>query len=309
MSKIILFLCLFLVLTLSAPGGWNDLDLSNLDSSVHEALQFAVEKCQKSIQYSSKWANFEKVHSVQAQVVAGLKYKFTLSFNLAILSQDIRQYEVIVWAQPAGYNGPSISYSLLSVSEIQKTNLDLHLSGGWSDLSATSAEIKPILEESVLAVQRLLKKNSLGFKSVESVQSQIVAGVNYKLVLKFEEGRFQIVIWKQLDGSLSVTNVKELQSIALFVGVGGWSPLDANNLDTDAKKAAGVAVEAVRALLGKYKGEFGNILRAETQVVAGINYRFHLQFKLTGGSEVHHEVVVWRKLDGSHVVTSVAVAN
>jgi len=62
-------------------------------------------------------------------------------------------------------------------------------------------------------------------------------------------------------------------------------------------------------LLQSSNGQFSSIEFAQSQVVAGTNYKFHLQFFAGDGGRIHYEVVIWRQLSGTYVLTSAQVAN
>jgi Aspartic acid proteinase inhibitor len=68
-------------------------------------------------------------------------------------------------------------------------------------------------------------------------------------------------------------------------------------------KAVVAAAEfAVKAKSEKEKVALDKIVKAESQVVAGINYRLRLTVRVDGGIR-EAEVVVWRKLDQTSELT------
>jgi hypothetical protein len=84
--------------------------------------------------------------------------------------------------------------------------------------------------------------------------------------------------------------------------VGGYSETSVTN--TDVVAAAQFAVKALAAMPERMPViALVEILSAQQQVVAGLNHKLRLKLKVDGkDSDV--EVVVWRKLNGEHQLTS-----
>ena len=80
---------------------------------------------------------------------------------------------------------------------------------------------------------------------------------------------------------------------------GGYSRAE---IDSGVKAAAAFAVGEQAKSTGKPL-RLVEVVKAEQQVVAGLNYRLLLKVK-EGDKIVRAEAVVWRKLDGSDALTS-----
>jgi len=80
---------------------------------------------------------------------------------------------------------------------------------------------------------------------------------------------------------------------------GGYSRAE---IDSGVKAAAAFAVREQSKSVGRPL-RLVEILKAEQQVVAGLNYRFHLKVE-EAGKTFSAQAIVWRKLDGSDVLTS-----
>ena len=140
--------------------------------------------------------------------------------------------------------------------------------------------------------------------------------MNYKFIIRFDIGRFEVIIWRKLDETYEMTSINKLQNLGsintlenLGSGIaGGWNNLDIENLDDFAMEAANAAIGHGKKLLEDL-GTFKKIIVAQMQVVAGINYKFHLEFMAGDGGRVHFEIIVWRKLNGTYLVTSANVVN
>lgn len=80
---------------------------------------------------------------------------------------------------------------------------------------------------------------------------------------------------------------------------GGYSPAE---IDSEVRRVAEFAVKAQAKATGKPL-HLVKILKVESQVVAGLNYR--LEIEVADGSEhLNAHAVVWRKLGGSLALTS-----
>ena len=407
MNKVLLSFGFLFIASCALVGGWSKLDANNLGSGAKGALQVAISNIKQTLSATSDSVNFQSLVSASSQVVAGIKYKFQLQFSVLIEGDEmfLKRYEAVVWQQPAGYNGANSaeSYVVLSVTSLDGSDnntLNLAIAGGWSNINSNNLDAwaSSALKAAISQVESLFTQNSPNLVGVQSAQTQIVAGQNYKFLIQFDLGTFEVVVWRKLDGSLLVTQTTQVNSgrrlgstaggwskldinnlddwarqasafavsvstsksdgdlleikeassqivagtnykfiiafsngdsvsvtvwrrldgsfqvtnVALVkkLGVaGGWTNLDANSLDAWAEEAANAAVGHVKVLLQSTNGQFDSIEFAASQVVAGTNYKFHLQFFGADGGRIHYEVVVWRQLSGKYVVTSALVAN
>jgi len=80
---------------------------------------------------------------------------------------------------------------------------------------------------------------------------------------------------------------------------GGYSPAEINS---EVGKVAEFAVKAQAKATGKPL-QLVKILKADRQVVAGLNYRLEIEVA-DGSRHIKARVVVWKKLDGSLALTS-----
>ena len=96
--------------------------------------------------------------------------------------------------------------------------------------------------------------------------------------------------------ALAVTPQALAETAPVPVMTGGWSPIAA----ADAAVAARFAVRHLPRGRDQRQPRLRRIESAEQQVVAGLNTRIILQ--LQGGSR--WQVLVWRKLDGTMVLTA-----
>lgn len=311
MNKVLLSFGFLFIASCALVGGWSKLDANNLGSGAKGALQVAISNIKQTLKASSDSVNFDSLVSASSQVVAGIKYKFQLRFSVLIEGDEmfLKSYEAVVWQQPAGYNGANAaeSYVVLSVTSLDGSDnntLNLAISGGWNNINSNKLDAwaSSALKAAISQVESLFTQNSPNLVGVQSAQTQIVAGQNYKFLIQFDLGTFEVVVWRKLDGSLLVTQTTQVSSgRRLGSTAGGWSQLDINNLDDWATQASGLAVSAASS---RTDGEFSNIQQASSQIVAGTNYKFILAF--SNGDSL--SVTIWRRLDGSFQVTNISQA-
>lgn len=85
--------------------------------------------------------------------------------------------------------------------------------------------------------------------------------------------------------------------------VGGWTPIK-NLTDPHLKELGGFAV-AEHDKVANERLEFVKVVKADRQVVAGMNYRLVLEVKDGNGKVVQYQAVVWEKAgSGSRQLTS-----
>lgn len=80
---------------------------------------------------------------------------------------------------------------------------------------------------------------------------------------------------------------------------GGYSPV---KIDSEMRKAAAFAVKTQAEATGRPL-QLVDIVKAERQVVAGLNFRLEIEVA-DGSKHLNAHVVVWKKLDGSLALTS-----
>lgn len=80
------------------------------------------------------------------------------------------------------------------------------IAGGWS-ASASTAEARAAAQFAVTAMNR----PGVTLTSLDAVQQQVVAGLNYRLDLTLSDGsKVRATVWKKLDGTFELTSVEPL---------------------------------------------------------------------------------------------------
>ncbi|RRT59205.1 hypothetical protein B296_00014443 [Ensete ventricosum] len=169
------------------------------------------------------------------------------------------------------------------------------LDGGWTAIEDLKDPHVREIAEFAVSEHNMLEKTNLTLRKVEGGESQVVAGMNYRLVLEVRDGsgasaRYEAVVWeKTWEHFRKLTSYRKL-----VLAVGGWTPIK-NISDPDVGEIAEFAVaehnhEAATNLT------LCKVVKGETQVVAGINYKLVLEAKDGGvGVVSEYEAVVWEK--------------
>lgn len=83
------------------------------------------------------------------------------------------------------------------------------VAGGWSESQTADKDAQAAAE---FAVREMTQKtgSAIKLKKVLSVQKQVVAGMNYKLVLLVDDGKVErqadVVVWRKLDNTSALTS-------------------------------------------------------------------------------------------------------
>lgn len=72
-----------------------------------------------------------------------------------------------------------------------------HIVGGWS-VGQVDAEARKVAKFAL----PYLKRRGASIRSIDSVNTQVVAGTNYRIIMTLSDGsRWQVIVWKRLDQS------------------------------------------------------------------------------------------------------------
>ncbi|CAL9765473.1 unnamed protein product [Musa acuminata subsp. burmannicoides] len=163
--------------------------------------------------------------------------------------------------------------------------------GGWQPIRDLNDP--HVREIAVFAVSQynVQENKGLELSQVLAGQKQLVSGMNYNLTLKVKDGlstaKYSAVVYESLKGE------KKLESFVLIPEkLGGWTPVDVNN-----PHVHDIAVFAVSEHNKEAKEPLTlvNVVQAQSQVVAGVNYKLLLVAKNEKGASAGYEAVVWEK--------------
>ena len=83
------------------------------------------------------------------------------------------------------------------------------IAGGWSPIPAPSAD--PEVRAAARAALTKLPHHAR-LRRIESAERQVVAGMNYRLVLRLTNGqRWSATVWRKLDGGMEVSGVERVR--------------------------------------------------------------------------------------------------
>ena len=81
--------------------------------------------------------------------------------------------------------------------------------GGWRPIPAPAAD--PDVRAAARAALTKLPHHAR-LRRIESAERQVVAGMNYRLVLRLSNGqRWSATVWRKLDGGMVVSGVERLR--------------------------------------------------------------------------------------------------
>ena len=113
--------------------------------------------------------------------------------------------------------------------EFRQTNNKPHILGGYSDAKVTSADVEMLQIAISSAEHKAYTGNSICIKHVDALQTQVVAGTNYKFSVngcrlardqymgyckdqvRCRRSQFDVVVYKGFTDTLNVTSITRTQ--------------------------------------------------------------------------------------------------
>lgn len=75
------------------------------------------------------------------------------------------------------------------------------LAGSWMTMSTHAPELRPVLDVALGAIPRRVP-----LRGIFRAERQVVAGMNYRLILVFADGgKWRVTVWQRPDGTMQVT--------------------------------------------------------------------------------------------------------
>lgn len=88
------------------------------------------------------------------------------------------------------------------------------LAGGYAPLSPRAPELRPVLAAAMIGLtparpaRARIARARIAQARIVRAERQVVAGLNYRLLVKLRDGsRWRVVVWQRLDGGYEVTDV------------------------------------------------------------------------------------------------------
>ena len=303
---LLIFLSSFFLKTYQT-GQWSpaELDSSLVQINFSEVKEYAFSQLSINGIIPEDF-QFKSASNVYTQIVAGTNWKFDIIYSK---EGEERTISVVIWQQLPN-SLEKFKFSHVSV-KITKNSDQTNLMGGWTEsIDESFDNLKTALDVGLKNLaEQVSEIKDLTFFKVEKIQTQIVHGKNYKLLLQFTDKatgqnvNYQVIVW-QNDGEMSFisynSETRNMMRDRTHPILGGWTEIDQENLDSAAEKALAFANNAIltsKKLTDDYS--FVKVEKASSQVVAGMKFKFVMVFKNNvNGDQKRFEVVVWRKLDG-----------
>ncbi len=200
------FVALALIcVALAAPnGGWKAVETTGLtaDPTFQKVANFGISQIGTQIPAlaSGKW-EISKIYTVHTQVVSGLNYKIECQVKNA--QGETQDVAMVVYYQP--WTG-----TLELVSANEGSNTEFATVGGWKTLSGEQLSITENkgLASAIQVAMETLSADALfagkgwAIQRIISVQTQVVAGLNYKINVQLinaqgQSQKMEFVVYSQ----------------------------------------------------------------------------------------------------------------
>ncbi|XP_074561991.1 putative cysteine proteinase inhibitor 7 [Curcuma longa] len=171
------------------------------------------------------------------------------------------------------------------------------ITGGWTPIGDLHDPHILDIVEFAISEHNKQAHTKLTLTQVVKGESQVVAGINYRLLLQVKNllgggfAEYEAVVWEKPSDSS-----RQLLSFTRQPGVlvGEWEPIRNASGDPEVRGIAEFAV-AEHNREAKRQLRFVSVVEGEEQVVAGMKYRLVLRARDGGGKEAEYEAVVWEK--------------
>ena len=174
------------------------------------------------------------------------------------------------------------------------------VAGGWTKVEdgTMTPELQDIFDK---AIEGLVGVN---YEAVELVETQVVAGTNYKFLAKGTtvtmppmEGTYYVTVYKNLDGGVELLNIEQIEQTL----VGGWEMPEDKTVTPELKDMFDTAMEG---LLGV---TYEPLELVATQLVAGTNYMFYCNgTTVTNPPETKpYYVTIYQPLEGAPEILAI----
>ncbi|KAK9084673.1 hypothetical protein Sjap_025084 [Stephania japonica] len=273
-SQSLMFTPLFLLLTLllfhtayaRVLGGFEPIDPK--DPHVIEIGRYAVDTHNKQPLTCTNNLKFVEVVSAERQILQGTNYRL----RIRVMNGRVQQtYLALIFEDKNGQRALN-SFKIIP------------LLGAFQLVDPRGPRVVEIGRYAVDEYNKEANK-SLVFKSVYAAQVQVVAGRNYELIIKVADGGiYNANVSEGLNGQKTLKGFQVVRSL-----LGGYHPADPN--DSKIVEIGHYAVQEYnnRTHMGL---KFVNLIKADTQVVAGINYRLVIAARNKNDQVQYYDAVV-----------------
>ncbi len=181
------------------------------------------------------------------------------------------------------------------------------LAGGWQ-----AAENKAITEELQALFDKAMEKMvGVDYTPIELLETQVVAGTNYKFLCESKvvapDAPVQkaiVIIYEDLEGNAEVTDIEVLEDSGEEGLDGGWEAAQDGTITDELQELFDRAAEGLTGV------DYTPIELLETQIVAGTNYKFLCESRVTAPDAETKQVIVtvYEDLEGNVSITDISDA-
>ena len=177
------------------------------------------------------------------------------------------------------------------------------VAGGWTKVEdgTMTPELQEIFDK---AVEGLLGVN---YEAVELVETQVVAGTNYKFLAKGTtvtmppmEGTYYVTVYKNLDGGVELLDIEQIEQTL----VGGWEMPEDKTVTPELQEMFEKAMEGLVGVT------YEPLELVATQLVAGTNYMFYCNGTTVTNPPVTkaYFVTIYQPLEGAPEILAIDAA-
>jgi len=297
MRQSTILLCAFAAFgSAQLPGGWSPLQTDSNEANEITSFVQATINARSNSMYLSKVTDISKM---ERQVVAGFNYRLSFDFSRTKCTkssgQDLESCNDI---QTVEVCTASVYKSLLPTLELTRFNCqpkDVKRACGGCivDADGNFDDIAQFAVNSINDAENSDRK----LIAVTSAKKQVVAGTLYHLTVRVSNGDqeedCQVKVWERLwlnDIRLTDSSCQPVQELKRQIAGG-------RVVQSNPSAFADQAQFAVDAISGKENSlnELLDVVKVETQVVAGILYHMTVRVKTAGQGERVCAVQVWER--------------
>jgi len=255
---------------MSTTGGWTASNGADVEPLITVAL--ATMTGPKGLLSEGGLWSCSEVLNVETQVVAGINYKITATFVNSVTGASENILLTI-------YVAPGAEPVLTSATPLMMERI-LQI-GGWKESSKDSVAVKDIISAGLTqmtTVGGVLGQGEWSCTTVENVQTQVVAGINYKITAIFTSTSgstqtIEFVMYVAPGQSPVLTSATPLM-LGRNLQIGGYKESSKDSVTVKNVIAAGLTqMTTVGGALGEGLWSCTSVENVQTQVVAGINYK------------------------------------
>lgn len=193
-----------------------------------------------------------------------------------------------------------LAVALLSVDAGRLNKRQVGFVGGFSTAKVDDADVLKMADFATTAVSAKMNSGPVKLLKIVKAETQVVSGTNYKLNLELSGANSEVIPCEVVVFDQPWTKTQKLirssctpkRKTTRQVGgsVGGYSPVDVN--DAEVKEIASFASSAISANTNSGPVTLTKVVKAESQVVAGINFKLTLELNGAEGA-ILCEVIVF----------------